>query len=126
SRHRGVPSMGGSTMRKVIAGIGTLAVGVALTAGSALAQTQTYPMGISSPAYGPGSSGANSPAAAAASQPSAAATTSQSSRSATTSQPSRPTANSSTANSSFASAPSERSEIYQTYPRGISSPAYGP
>ena len=67
-------------MRKVIAGIGTLAVGVALTAGSALAQTETYPMGISSPAYGPGSSGANPPAAAATSQPSRSATTNRPSR----------------------------------------------
>jgi len=46
-------------MRKVVAGIGTLALGLTLAAGSALAQTETYPMGISSPAFGPGvSSGA--------------------------------------------------------------------
>ena len=103
-------------MKNVIAGFGTLAASVALVAGSALAQTGTYPMGISSPAYGPGVSGGTPPAAASTTQPSSSATTSQ--------PPS--TANSSTANSSFASAPSERSEIYQTYPMGISSPAYGP
>jgi hypothetical protein len=44
-------------MKKVLAGIGTLAFGLTLAAGSALAQSQTYPMGISSPAFGPGVSG---------------------------------------------------------------------
>jgi hypothetical protein len=44
-------------MKKVLAGIATLAFGLTLAAGSALAQSQTYPMGISSPAFGPGVSG---------------------------------------------------------------------
>jgi len=90
-------------MKKALAGIGTLAFGLTLAAGSALAQSQTYPMGISSPAFGPGVSSATPPAAA------------------TTSPPSR-----ATANSSLASAPSERSDVSQTYPMGISSPAFGP
>jgi len=102
-------------MKKMIAGIGTLAVGVAL-ASSALAQTETYPMGISSPAFGPGPSGATPPAAASTTQPS---------RSPSQSVP-RSTNASTRANSSFASAPPERTEVYQTYPMGISSPAYGP
>ena len=51
-------------MKKVLAGIGTLAFGLTLAAGSALAQSQTYPMGISSPAFGPGVPGATPPAAA--------------------------------------------------------------
>jgi hypothetical protein len=101
-------------MKKMIAGIGTLAVGVAL-ATSALAQTETYPMGISSPAFGPGPSGATPPAAASTAQ----------SRSPSPSVP-RSTNASRSANSSFASAPPERTEVYQTYPMGISSPAYGP
>ena len=46
-----------ATMKKVLAGIATLAFGLTLAAGSALAQSQTYPMGISSPAFGPGVSG---------------------------------------------------------------------
>jgi hypothetical protein len=98
-------------MKKVLARIGTLAFGLTLAAGSALAQSQTYPMGISSPAFGPGVSGATPPAAA---------TTNTPSRSARTSRPSR-----AMANSSLASAPSER-DVSQTYPMGISSPAFGP
>ena len=97
-------------MRKVLVCIGTLAFGITLTAGSALAQSETYPMGISSPAFGPGVSGAT---------PSAPTTTSRPSHSAT--RPSHETAN-----SSFANAPSNRSDVSQTYPMGISSPAFGP
>jgi len=99
-------------MRKVLAGIGTLAFSLTLAAGSALAQSQTYPMGINSPAFGPGVSGATPPAAVNTNPPS---------RSAKTTRPSR-----ATANSSLASAPSERSDVSQTYPMGISSPAFGP
>ena len=44
-------------MKKVLGGIATLTFGLTLAAGSALAQSQTYPMGISSPAFGPGVSG---------------------------------------------------------------------
>jgi hypothetical protein len=98
-------------MRKVVAGIGTLALGLTLAAGLALAQTETYPMGISSPAFGPGVQNTTPPAAA---------TTTRPSRPARTSQTSHPTAN-----SSLASAPSER-DVAQTYPMGISSPAFGP
>ena len=93
-------------MKKVLAGIGTLAFGLTLAAGSALAQSQTYPMGISSPAFGPGVSGATPPAAATTNPPSRSATAS--------------------ANSSLASAPSERPDVSQTYPMGISSPTFGP
>jgi len=89
-------------MKKVLGGIATLAFGLTLAAGSALAQSQTYPMGISSPAFGPGVSGATPPAAA---------TTNPRSRS---------------AHSSLASAPYERPDVSQTYPMGISSPAFGP
>jgi hypothetical protein len=99
-------------MKKVLAGIATLAFGLTLAAGSALAQSQTYPMGISSPAFGPGVPGATPPAAA---------TTNPPSRSATTSRPSR-----ASAHSSLASAPYERPDVSQTYPMGISSPAFGP
>jgi hypothetical protein len=99
-------------MRKVLAGLGTLALGLTLAATSALAQSQTYPMGISSPAFGPGVSGATPPAEATANPPSRSATTSRRSRA--------------SANSSLASAPSERSDVSQTYPMGISSPAFGP
>jgi hypothetical protein len=98
-------------MRKVVAGIGTLALGLTLAAGSALAQTETYPMGISSPAFGPGVQNTTPPAAA---------TTTRPSRPARTSRTSHPAAN-----SSLASAPSER-DVTQTYPMGISSPAFGP
>jgi hypothetical protein len=97
-------------MRKVVAGIGTLALGLTLAAGSALAQTETYPMGISSPAFGPGVSNATPPAAA----------TTNPQRSTRTSRTPSPTAN-----SSLAAAPSERG-VTQTYPMGISSPAFGP
>ena len=89
-------------MKKVLAGIGTLAFGLTLAAGSALAQSQTYPMGISSPAFGPGVPGATSTAAA------------------TTTRPPR------SAHSSLASAPYERPDVSQTYPMGISWPAFGP
>ena len=65
-------------MKKVLAGIGTLAFGLTLAAGSALAQSQT------------------------------------------TNRPSR------SAHSSLASAPYERPDVSQTYPMGISSPAFGP
>jgi hypothetical protein len=99
-------------MKKVLAGIGTLAFGLTLATGSALAQSQTYPMGISSPAFGPGVSGAT---------PSAEATTNPPSRSAPRGRRSH-----ASANSSLASAPSDRSDVSQTYPMGISSPAFGP
>ena len=73
-------------MKKVLAGIGTLAFGLALAGGSALAQSQTYPMGISSPAFGPGVAGANPPPTA---------TTNPSSRSARRSRSSGATGHSS-------------------------------
>ena len=95
---------------KKVACISTLAFGLALAGGSALAQSQTYPRGISSPAFGPGVAGATPPAAATTDQPSRL-TRSRSSRA--------------TAHSSLASEPSER-DVSQTYPMGISSPAYGP
>ena len=97
-------------MKKVLAGIGALAFGLALAGGSALAQSQTYPMGISSPAFGPGVAGATPPAAATTSQPSRSA---------------RRRSSRETGHSSLASAPSER-DVSQTYPMGISSPAFGP
>ena len=96
-------------MKKVLAGIGTLAFGLTLAAGSALAQSQTYPMGISSPAFGPGVPGATPPAAAT-----------------TNPRHVRKSAVAASANSSLASAPSERPDVSQTYPMGISSPAFGP
>ena len=98
-------------MKKVLTGIGALAFSLTLAASSALAQSETYPMGISSPAFGPGVSGATPPAV----------TTNPPARSATTSRRSR-----ARANSSLASAPAERSDVSQTYPMGISSPAFGP
>jgi len=54
---------------KKVACISTLAFGLALAGGSALAQSQTYPMRISSQAFGAGVAGATPPAKATKSQP---------------------------------------------------------
>jgi hypothetical protein len=91
-------------MRKVLACIGTLAFGITLAAGSALAQSETYPMGISSPAFGPGVSSATPPAATTTSRPSRSATRRRQSHA--------------TAKSSFAHAPSSSPAVVPGAPGG--------
>lgn len=90
-------------MRKIILGLGALALGVGLASGAALAQTGTYPFTISSPAFGPGVPASNVPAR-------------------------RPVtrAHETYAHAVYPHAYMAQPEVWQTYPLTVASPAFGP
>ncbi len=88
-------------MRKTTIIFAALALGLTLASSSTFAQSRTYPMTISSPAFGPGVSASNLPVA-------------------------RP-AEYSDERSSYAYAPSAQlPDVSEIYPMTISSPAFGP